>query len=425
MDLLKNLKKKVLASKLLKDNLTLLIGTTILNILGFLFHFYVARKLGPEAYGVLGAILAILYIITIVLNTVQTSLTKFFSNLHTLGSYAKLRGLFTRSNKRLAVYGVILTLVFVAISPLLASFLNMSVTPILILSILIVFSLTLPIVRALLQGTQKFKNLSLNLVIEGIVKFSFVVIFIAIGWGLNGAVFAMVCSYIIAYVFGLFQTRKYIKKPHEEINKSLIYRDTWPVFLTLLLITSLYSLDTLLVKHFFLDLEAGYYASISLIGKILFFGTLSISQVMFPKLVEHTSQNKLPKKVFFNSLFLIGSIIFASLIIFFLIPKFIVGIAFGSEFLPAAYLIGPFGVFMALIALTFLTCLYFISLNKTKFLWILVIANILEVVLIYLFHNSLLQVLTIVITIIFIVFVILLTQVIFKKNEIINNSSSL
>ena len=148
---LKKLKNKVLSSKFIKDNFILLIGTAIVNILGFLYHFYVGRTLGPEAYGILGAILSLLYVISIILNTIQTSLTKFFSHLNATNQPKKINYLLVKSNKKLFIYGILITLIFLALSPLIASFLKISTKPVFVLALLIPFSLTLPIIRAFLQ----------------------------------------------------------------------------------------------------------------------------------------------------------------------------------------------------------------------------------------------------------------------------------
>ena len=427
---LKKLKNKVLSSRFIKDNFILLIGTLIVNILGFLYHFYIGRALGPESYGILGAILSLLYVIAIVFNTIQTSLTKFFSNLNATNQHKKINYLLIKSNKKLFIYGILITLVFLAFSPLIASFLKISIKPIIVLSLLIPFSLTLPVVRAILQGLQKFKGLSINLVLEGISKFSLGVLFVAIGWQVSGAILAIVLSFIIPYIFGLFQVKSFFRKEKEKVNSSEIYKGTFPVFITLLLITSMYSIDTLLVKHFFSDLEAGFYSSVSLIGKILFFGSLSISQVMFPKLVELKSKNQVSKKLFYRSLALISSVLIFALIIYFLFPELIIKILFGGLFLPASNLIAPFGLFMALISLIYLISLYHLSSNKHGFIYILLFALVLESALIYFIHVSLLQIVLMISIITFIVFIILLLLVIFEKNEktkneTLNNNTSL
>jgi len=265
----------------------------------------------------------------------------------------------------------------------------------------------------------------MNLILEGISKFSLGVLFVAIGWQVSGAVLAIVLSFIIPYAFGLFQSRSFFKKEKEKVNSREIYKGTLPVFITLLLITLIYSIDTLLVKHFFSDLEAGYYSSVSLIGKILFFGSLSISQVMFPKLVELKSRNQVPKQLFYKSLALISSILFFALIIYFLLPKLIIKVLFGNLFLPASNLIAPFGLFMALISLIYLTSLYHLSVNNHGFIYVLFSALFIESVLIYFIHTSLLQIVLTISIITFIVFVILLLMAIFEKNETLNNNSSI
>ena len=94
-----NFIKKQVKSKFLKDNIVLLIGMTILNVLAFLFHFYMGRKLGPADYGILGTILSLVYLLGISFNTIQTSIAKFVSKFKTKKEYSKVSYLLNASIK--------------------------------------------------------------------------------------------------------------------------------------------------------------------------------------------------------------------------------------------------------------------------------------------------------------------------------------
>ena len=79
--MLKIIKIKLKENKnFLKDNFILFFGLSVLNILGYLFHFYAGRKLGPEEYGIFGSLLSLIYIIIMPLNSLQTIISKFVSN---------------------------------------------------------------------------------------------------------------------------------------------------------------------------------------------------------------------------------------------------------------------------------------------------------------------------------------------------------
>src|SRR3989344_8790558 len=142
---------------LVRDNLTLFLGNGFGAFFTFLFHFYMGRKLGPNEYGALGAILAIIYLFTIPLTTIQTSIAKFSSNFNSFKKYKEINYLLRASLKKLFIYGIILTIVFLLLTPLIASYLHMNLLPLVLLSLFILFSLLLAVNRGTLQGVQNFK----------------------------------------------------------------------------------------------------------------------------------------------------------------------------------------------------------------------------------------------------------------------------
>ena len=90
MRIVKKLYNYVKGDLFIRDNFSLLISMTILNVAGYLFHFYMGRTLGPSAYGVLGVLLSLVYIIIVPLTVIQTTITKFVSNLKSNNEYGKI-----------------------------------------------------------------------------------------------------------------------------------------------------------------------------------------------------------------------------------------------------------------------------------------------------------------------------------------------
>ena len=109
MKLLKNL--NIEDRHLLKDNITLLSTTMVLHILGFLFHFYSSRKLGPVDYGVFGGLLSLVYLITVPFNTIQTSISNFVARFSVKKEEGKIHYLVKASLKKLTIQNIKLIIV--------------------------------------------------------------------------------------------------------------------------------------------------------------------------------------------------------------------------------------------------------------------------------------------------------------------------
>lgn len=406
--MLEKLKNHYKNSSLVKDNIILFFSTMGLNVFAFLFHFYMGRALGPSNYGVLGVLLAIALFFTIAVFTTQTSIAKFTSEFKAKKQYDKINFLLRASLKKLTLYGLIAVLIFIAISPLLAKFLHIPTSLLILLSPLILFINLLAINRGIMQGLQRFKKLGFNLISEGILKFFGGILLVLIGWEVYGAIVAIVLSVVIALILSFKPLKEILNNSIKKFNTKLVYKYSLPVLIMLLSLTAFYNVDILLVKHFFSNKDAGFYSATSLIGKILFFGSLSISQVMFPKVSNLYTKKKPHKHILYKSLFIISLFLVPGIIIYFLFPKIVILVLYGKQFLEITPLIGWFGIIMALFSLNYLISFYFISINKLKFLYILSIFNIIEVILIYLFHSTLFQVIQILIILMLILFFILM-----------------
>jgi O-antigen/teichoic acid export membrane protein len=411
-------------NSLVRENLFFFIATNITNLLAFLFHFYMGRKLGPENYGILGVLLALIYFFSITANTIQTSIAKFISKFNIKKEYGKINFLLKSSLKRLVICGITFNIIFIIFSSFLSDFLKIPVLPLIILSFMITFEFLLPIIRGSLQGLQKFNILGLNLILEGIIKLFFGILLVINGLNVIGAVIAIILSYVIPFLIGNYNLRFIKKNNLIKINTKEIYNYTIPVLLMLISLTAFYSLDILLVKHFFTNKEAGYYSAAGLIGKMLFFGSLSISQVMFAKVSGLQSDKKQHKHLLKKSLLIIFLLTIPALLIFYLFPQLIINLLFGKEFLVIDKLILFSGIMMAIFSFIYLISFYNISLHKTKFIYLLLIFNILEIVSIYLFHDSLLQILINIIILLILLFIILLI-ITFKKDETKHYNSSI
>ncbi|MBU2633710.1 MAG: oligosaccharide flippase family protein [Nanoarchaeota archaeon] len=404
---MKKLIIKIKKSKFIKDNFVLLVCITILNILGFLFHFYMGRKLGPADYGVLGTILALVYLAGISFNTIQISIAKFVSKFKAKKEYGKISFLLNASIKKLTIYGIIATIIFILISKPIASFLHINISPLILLSPIILFISFATINRGILQGLQKFKGLGITFIGEGVIKFFGGVLLVSIGWRVNGAILAIVLSYLAAFFIGFYPLKKISKHKKTKFETKPVYKYSLPVLVTLLSLTAYNSIDLILVKHFFNNIEAGYYAAISLIGKVLFFGTISISQVMFPKVSELHEAGKVHKPLLYKSLLITLVFIIPIIAIYFLFPSFIVNLLYGKEYLAITGLIGWFSVFVGLFCLVYILAFYNMSIHKMKFLYVLLIFNLIEIFLLYNFHQSLMQIITILTILMLILFLIL------------------
>jgi O-antigen/teichoic acid export membrane protein len=246
--------------------------------------------------------------------------------------------------------------------------------------------------RGFLQGLQNFKSYGVSLGLEGMSKLIFGVLFVLIGWKVSGAIVGVILSYLLAVVFGHCVLKSNLKGDKKTFVNKEIYHYTIPVFFTVLFFTAFYSIDLLLVKHFFSAIDAGKYAVVSLIGKIVFFASFSVVQVMYPKVIELSGNNGAHKNVLYKSLLIILLMVIPILLVYHFFGDYVVNILFGESYLSIVPLIVPYGLFMLFVSISKMFSLYLLSFKKYGFLYLFSLFLLFEIMLIFLFHESLTQI---------------------------------
>ena len=379
-------------NKFLKDNFYLFSGSIVMSAFAFFFHFYLGRTLSIENYGVIGVLLALIGFITIPMQVLQISLTNFVASLKVKNKLEELKYLYHASLKKLNRLFFLLFLISLVVNIYLSQFLKIDYLYLTLISLTLIFVPFLSVTRGFLQGLQLFKNLALGLSLEGIAKFVLGVILVSIGLGVGGAISAIVLSILIASIYNYSVLKKQIIGKYKKFKTKEIYDFAGPVLLTLILLVSFYSLDLILVKHFFTGIEAGNYAVINLMGKIVLFVSFSIIDVMFPKAVELRENGKSHKGLLFNSFLLMSFILVPLLGIYFFFGEFLVSLLFGAKYASVGSLIWVYGIFMGGVSISKLFCMYLLSFKKYIYLYFLLLINILEVLFISFNHETLSQV---------------------------------
>ncbi len=411
--------QKLKNNYLVKSSGILFLGMMTVNVCNYLFHLMMGRMLGPVDYGVLAALISIFCIIQVFSGTVKTVTVKFVSSFAAQEQFDKIRSFMIKLSENLFIASLILFLLFIIFSSRVAQFLNIPIiSPIILLSTFLLMVFVLPLNRGILQGLQEFKKLALNLTIEPAVKLFLGVFLVFLGFRVNGAVFAIFVGMFLAYLFSLYPLKFLFKyKKSSKIDYKEIKSYSFPVFISLLCLTLMYSIDVVLIKHFFDAYQAGLYAALSTLGKIIFFAFGAVAAAMFPIVSDLHERKQEHSHVLRNSLAIvfIGSAV--ALFFYFLFPKLIIGLLFGAAYLEISPYLGFFGVFTFLFSLASVFTYYFLSIGKTNFVFLLAIACLAEIIGIYLFHSSVFQVVLILNIVMFLLLISLILFYFFAQSN--------
>lgn len=380
-----------MSNRLLANSLVFFAGTMVLSVFNYLYNSFMGRLLGPEQYSIIGSLLAFIAIITIPTNAVATVAMRFTAHYHAKNDDGTILTFFRRFAKKLALLGILVALGLIAASPLLANFLHLpSATPVVIIAPILIFAILLPLNRGILQGLQRFGEAVINQNIDPFLKLVLGVLLVKLGFGINGAMAAILLGSGIAYLTSFAPLRSILKQkptpiavmPKEVKDFSLI------ALIAFLLATLLMNIDVLLVKHYLPSYEAGLYAALSTIGKIILFVTSPVVSVMFPMISDLQGREQKHYRVLLQSIILVTAIGLIGTVGYYLMPELVVRILYGPDYLAIAPLLGLFGTVMLLYSLINLWINYFLSIGDRYFIIFLIIGSILEVALLVWRHDN-------------------------------------
>lgn len=373
----------------------MLFASGIAFLFGFFFHSYMGRNLGPEEYGSLDSLLSVFFIFLIPISTIQAVVARFSSVYTGKNRQGCIGLLMSEGFKKLLVWGFGIFILFSIFSPVISDALRIqSVFPVILLGLATLLAFILPVSRGVLQGVQNFNHLGINISFEKIVlSISGTVL---IGFGLNGAIMSIILSQLFMLLISYVPLHVFKEeKSKQNLKKAVIVTYSIPVFISLSAIAIMSNIDMIIVKHYFDPVQAGGYAAIDIMGKVLFFLSFNIANVIYPKSSVLFIQKKESVFLLKKGLLYMSAISFFTILIYAFFPENIMKIVFGAQYLGFVGLLAIYSAAMSILALVVVIVHYNLSTMNSIHVKPLGFFMILEVMLLMFFHDSLVQVIVV------------------------------
>ena len=318
---------KTLKSQLLGGSLTLLAGSGLVGVTNLVYNVVTARLLGPTGFAHATAVYTILMLLSCITLSFQVVCAKYIAKTPSVDDRSKV---FAHLHQRSWMAGILIGLLLFLLRGPLTAYLNLP-DPALIslLALGTAFYIPLGVRRGYIQGIHAFGPLAINFMLEGLVRLAGVYILIEIGLGVKGAVLASVLAVIVAYFVALpspglsLRTFRGISVSFREGLQAIVFFSGQTV---------INNFDIVLVKHFFPPAEAGFYAAVALVGRLVNMCAWSVVNTMFPVSAGAGSDEHEGSPVLFTSLSLV--LVILSVLIFglWLVPSFLWKTLFGAQF---------------------------------------------------------------------------------------------
>ena len=394
----------------------MIVGSNLVSFLNYFYHLIMGRMLGPANYGELAALISLIGLLGIIPSSISLVVIKYISS----ADKQEVNNLINWLKKKVFLISFILFVAILLISPFITSFLKIpKMSYLIFIAIAFLFSFQSGLNRSILQGLLRFKDMVVSTLLEGGVRLIASIFLVYLGFQISGVMFALT----ISAVLGWYLTNNYLKQksnreadpPPPNIKPMLVF--TIPVIIQTIAITSLYSSDVILVKHFFSSHDAGIYAALSTLGKIIFFGSGPIASVMFPLVSQRHSRGAKYNKILIYSLAATVAVAIFISMFYYLFPTFAISLLYGSAYVNTASLLVWFGIFISLFTLSSLIVSFNLSLGKTRVVILPLLAALAQIIFIWIYHQSIFQVVLVsVITNALLLLTLLIYSIYSKKN---------
>ena len=371
-----------------------ILGANLLAAMSsYLIHPVLGHLLGLDAYGTVISLLSLLSILLIPTQIVATAVSRQTSALYVTHQHAQLNDLIRRLTFVFIPLGLGISAILGVFSSQIASFLNLqSSQQVLIIAVVFVLAFVTAVNGGVLQGLQKFYWLAFVSTVPLIVRLILVITFLALGWGINGAVLGFVLTPILDYFISLIPLVSILKGARRPIpSLRPLWSSSATAAIALASTVFLVNSDTILAKHFLPTHEAGQYAALGSLGNMVLFMSGSVVTVMFPKVVALYESGQRTTHVMMQAL--LGVLALSACIesVYWLAPTTIVRLLFGSAFMAVAGHLAWYGLAMLFLALAQALLIYFLSVGSRVFILSATLSCGLQIALILVRHKSIEQ----------------------------------
>jgi O-antigen/teichoic acid export membrane protein len=373
-------------------------GSVLVSVLNFAYNMVTGHLLGPEQFGHASLAVTLLMLASALTLSFQLVCAKFVARsesreerLHVIAGLRRRAWMLSAS---------IALVVALFCAPITAYLQLPSRAVILLLDIGFLFYIPLGVERGVLQGLCNFRGLVTNLLVETTVKLLAAALFVELllSRGLEiamlGAIAALTASVAGAYIHAPLRHRislfhHFSSQPAWQLPSFREGMQASVFFAGQVLITNV---DIVLVKHFFNPHDAGLYAAIASVGRVLYFACWSITGAMFP--ISAAAKGEQESKSFIVVPLLLVMLLSGTFVLItYFFPHLIVGILYGPSFHnPAERLLSPYAVATGIYAMSVVVMTFEISRKIANTAWLQLAFSGAVIAAICLWHGSLPQV---------------------------------
>jgi O-antigen/teichoic acid export membrane protein len=341
-------------------------GALLANVLNYVFHFVLSRKLGPDGYGSLATLLAILMIVGVIGSSIGTVAMQETARLWALHRDETIVAFGRRMLRTAGAIGLGVGATALVLAVPLSRFLHI---PDPLAWTALAFGMFASVVaayaRGAIQGAHRFGHYAASLVAESGLKLFLGYWLVGLGYAAGGAMAGVALGLVAGIAVALASLLRGRASGGGDYRVAQFGGSATRLAVIYAALMALTFVDTIFAKHAFSGTEAGYYTAAGLVARIIPFGIGLIVPLITPKAVaaRHAYRSALVRLLAVTfGIGIAGTL--AALAVMEVWPDALVGLTFGAKFAPAAPLLRLYAIDTSLIALGLLGCTYLAAIGE-------------------------------------------------------------
>lgn len=275
---------------LIRHSILLLAASYVPAFANLLFQMLLGRRLVDKAeYGALASMLGIAVIASIPLEALRVAVAHFSARMIQEGRREEIWGAVRRIALRFLVLAAVCVACAFAFGDWAAEFFRLSSrTPIILIGFVVAGTLFTPIMAGALQGIQAFIWMSIGLHSFAVIRLvAGAIILIFISATAVGGLVGQLLGIVFAIAIGFIGLRRVLGPSNAKAIRVQGFRlYLIRALFMLIFFALLMNADILFIKHYFQEEQAGGYARVATIARIIVFMPMPVAFALFPKVVS-------------------------------------------------------------------------------------------------------------------------------------------
>ncbi len=369
-----------------------MLSVLLVNGGNYLYNLILGRYLGPEKFADAAILITFLLVLSFVAMTFQLVTAKF----SVLFEGTVFENFISKMLKNSIIVGILLGLLVIVFSSQLQTFFKTTTS-----TMFVVFGLGIPfyflmsVNRGVFQGKKELTSLSITY--QGEMISRLLITFLLLYFVNLESSILIAIGIFISFIIALFPFKIKIFPFFKSINLDATEKKLVKNFF---IITAFYELtqiiinnsDILLVKHYFNAVDAGLYASLALIGRVVYFIAWMFVMLLLPTVIQLKKEGKPTVPIllkYVGYIAVIATIIILTCLFF---PNQIIFLLFGNDYISIAPLLWKYALATGIFAVSNIFAYYYLSLDKYVPVVLSGLFGMLQVFCIVFYHDSLMEV---------------------------------